>query len=189
MIRIMVHADYTVKRRLQRTPRRYTVKRVLGGVFKTEGGTNRKHGVLLDAVLGGEGQLCATFVARVGIRKLSLRASLPKTFAPPLSTRGIMPETLMSHEDHNPAPATSSPSAAVPVAPVVGLVNAQPAKVKTPGSSRRGKQYKCGNCGELGHNQYVYLCSLWRLLLLLLLRLVRGNTRLAVLFLWVKFWF
>lgn len=23
---------------------------------------------------------------------------------------------------------------------------------KGPGSSRRGKQYKCGNCGELGHN-------------------------------------
>lgn len=29
-------------------------------------------------------------------------------------------------------------------------------KVKTPGSSRRGKQYKCGHCHELGHNQYVY---------------------------------
>lgn len=26
-------------------------------------------------------------------------------------------------------------------------------KPKTPGSSRRGKQYKCGNCHELGHNQ------------------------------------
>lgn len=26
-------------------------------------------------------------------------------------------------------------------------------KQKTPGSSRRGKQYKCGNCHELGHNQ------------------------------------
>lgn len=28
-------------------------------------------------------------------------------------------------------------------------------KTKMPGSSRRGKQYKCGHCHELGHNQYV----------------------------------
>lgn len=29
----------------------------------------------------------------------------------------------------------------------------EPIKPKTPGSSRRGKQYKCGHCHELGHNQ------------------------------------
>lgn len=29
-------------------------------------------------------------------------------------------------------------------------------KPKLLGSTRRGKQYKCGNCHELGHNQYVF---------------------------------
>lgn len=29
-------------------------------------------------------------------------------------------------------------------------------KPKILGSTRRGKQYKCGNCHELGHNQYVF---------------------------------
>lgn len=35
--------------------------------------------------------------------------------------------------------------------------NHEDVKPKGPGSTRRGKQYKCGNCHELGHNQYVLL--------------------------------
>lgn len=60
--------------------------------------------------------------------------------ADPSVAVGLMPDV-----EHHPA--ADSPGGAV------SADHDQQPKQKTPGSSRRGKQYKCGNCHELGHNQ------------------------------------
>ncbi|CAN8073187.1 unnamed protein product [Agarophyton chilense] len=72
------------------------------------------------------------------------------------------PVAVMAHDvDHNhhaapppPEPEPEpEPDADAPQPQSQPPQPSDPPKQKTPGSSRRGKQYKCGHCHELGHNQ------------------------------------